>query len=139
MELMRSTWRGIVGAMAMSGMRQLNAGLGLLDRTPPQAVLHEQVPELLLAIPPERRESAIELMHWTYGAAAGAGFALLPEGLRRRRLTGPAYGLAIWAVFDLGIAPMFDLSYARESRPAERVVLIADHLLYGLVVGNARR
>lgn len=132
--LLRAAARGTVAAMAMSGMRQLNAGLGVVERTPPQAVLEEQVPRLLRQVPAARREAVIELAHWGYGAAAGVVFGLLPLRVRRSRLFGPIYGLTLWGVFDLAVAPLLDLSYHHESRPREQTALLLDHALYGLIV-----
>jgi hypothetical protein len=66
-------------------------------------------------------------------------FALLPEELRRRRWAGPAYGFAVWLGFEFGLAPLLGLSQSKKPRPADRAALLADHLLYGLVLGEFRR
>jgi hypothetical protein len=42
------------------------------------------------AMPRGRCRAAIEAAHWAYGAAGGAAFAALPEGVRRRAWAGPA-------------------------------------------------
>lgn len=136
MPLGRGAARGVVAAMAMSGWRQLAAGLGLVEQTPPEAILQEGVPVLLRHVPEDRRTATIELLHWTYGGVAGAAFATLPARLRRWRITGPLYGLATWAVFQFGIAPALHLSHVRQSGPWERAMLMADHVLYGVVVGT---
>lgn len=132
--LVRGLARGVVAAMAMSGARQLAAGLGVVRWTPPEAIVRERVPALLRRVPKNRRVAAIELAHWSYGGAAGALFAAVPARLRDRWLTGPLYGVLTWLFFELCVAPVLDLSYARQSRPQERVALFADHVLYGLVV-----
>ncbi|MFD3686141.1 hypothetical protein ACFWTE_15120 [Nocardiopsis sp. NPDC058631] len=121
--------------MAMSGMRQVAVGVGAIDRTPPDAVLREGVPRLLESVPEHRRMAAVELAHWGYGATAGAAFALLPAGLRRSRLTGPLYGVAVWGLFEVGVAPLLGLAHAYGSRPRERWALLVDHVVFGLVVG----
>lgn len=131
----RGTGRGVVGAMAMSGARQLLVGLGLIDRTPPEAVLAEGVPSFLRSVPETRRTAVVELAHWGYGGTAGAVYSLLPVRLRHHRATGPVYGVLVWAAFEFGVSPALGLAHARRSRPAERVALFCDHLLYGVVLG----
>jgi hypothetical protein len=130
--------RGVVAAMAMTGLRRVTTGLGLLEETPPEEVAERGFPRLFSRVPAEYREEALELAHWTYGAAAGAAFAALPEDVRRRRWAGPAYGLGIWLAFELGVAPLLGLRVA-ERRAAERAVLALDHVLYGAVVGAQPR
>jgi hypothetical protein len=76
----------------------------------------------------------VELVHWSYGAAGGALFGALPPGLRARRLAGPLYGLAFWAAFETVIGPMLGLPRKDDNRTSERLALLADHLLYGVVV-----
>lgn len=132
----RGATRGVVGAMAMSGMRQVEVGLGWVERTPPEAVLAEGVPALLRRVPEHRRKAAIELAHWGYGATAGLAFTLLPRSLRRFRITGPVYGLLTWGAFELAVAPVLGLAHARRSRPRERWALLVDHVVFGFVVGE---
>lgn len=126
--------RGIFGAMAMSGLRTLAKELGLVGRTPPEAIAHEGIPDLFRQIAPKHRGAAIELAHWGYGAAAGIVYAALPDRLTRTQLSGTAYGLAIWITFEKAIAPMLGLTPPRTR--VERLVFVADHLLYGAVLSH---
>jgi hypothetical protein len=137
-EVAHATGRGAVAAMAMTGMRALTVNLGIVDQTPPQAVFRQKARGLMLVVPRNKRRAAVELFHWAYGAGGGAVFALLPGRLRRRRWAGPGYGLAIWLGFELGLAPALGLSQAKKLRPVDRAGLAADHLLYGLVLGEMR-
>ena len=130
--------RGAVGAMAMTGFRRLTTGLDLVEATPPERIAHEAVPRLLSCVAPERRNEAIELAHWGFGAAAGALYAALPYRIRVRRWVGPLYGLAIWAGFELVLRRLFGISGPRR-KPHERAAIAADHLLYGAVVGSSPR
>lgn len=125
------TWSATKGTATA---RQLLVGLGLIDRTPPEAVLAEGVPSVLRRVPEKRRKAVIELAHWGYGGTAGAVYSLLPVRLRRHRATGPVYGVLVWAAFELGVSPALGLTRAHRSRPAERVALFCDHLLYGLAL-----
>lgn len=136
---LRGAVRGVVAATAMTGMRQVTTGLGLIRRTPPEAIVEslgeDTAPGLMARVPEGRRQAATELLHWAYGAAGGVAFAALPSALRRRPWCGPAYGLAVWAAFEAAIAPAIGLKEG-ERAPAERVFLAVDHMLYGAILGT---
>jgi hypothetical protein len=131
--------RGVVGAMAMTGMRVLTTELGLVEQTPPQAVSRQRARALLRQAPRRQRRGLIEVAHWAFGAAGGAVFGALPTGVRGHRWAGPAYGLIVWLGFELGIAPALGLSQAKRVRAVDRLALAADHLLYGLVLSGTPR
>ena len=131
--------RGAVAAMAMTGMRVLTVDLGLVQQAPPDAITKQKARGLMRRVPRDRRRSAIELLHWAYGAAGGAAFALMPDELRRRPWAGPAYGLAAWLGFELGISPVLGLRRTKRVPVAERAALAADHALYGAVLAGLRR
>lgn len=125
--------------MAMTGMRQVTTGLGLLPKVPPEEIFEEALPALLEPIPPDYRHEAIELAHWAYGAVGGLAFALLPAQARRRSWSGPVFGLATWACFEAFLAPLLGLRAPDQRGTAERAAIVADHLLYGLVVAGQPR
>ncbi len=134
----REAMRGVIAAMAMTGMRTFTVGLGLVRETPPRAIARQTSKGLFRMVPKGQRRAAIELMHWGYGAAGGAAFALLPADLRLRRWAGPVYGLIVWLSFELVQAPLMGLDQAKTARPVERAVLAMDHVLYGLVLTETR-
>jgi hypothetical protein len=143
----RMAWgvvRGTIAAMAMTGMRQVTTGLGLVEQTPPDAILKQRAPGLLVRMPRlaffvARRETAvIELAHWAYGAAGGAAFVMLPRSVLRSAWAGPVYGLLTTVLFELAIAPILGLEQAKKIRPAERLMFTADHLLYGVILAGGR-
>lgn len=131
--------RGTIGAMAMTGMRNFTALVGLVEETPPEAIFRQRAHGLLRRLPRGRRRPAIIVAHWGYGAVGGAAFSALPETLRLRAWAGPAYGLLVWLGFEAGIAPLLGLSQARRGRAAERIAFAVDHLLYGFVLAETRR
>lgn len=135
-DLAGSTARGVIGAMAMSGLRQLTRALGLVSQTPPESVLRRTAPRVFHRLPVRRRPALVELVHWAYGAAGGAGFGALPASWRGRAWAGPAYGLLVWALFEAGIAPVLGISRRRSHTRVEAAVLLVDHLLYGAVVAG---
>lgn len=131
--------RGAVAAMSMTGVRAVTGGMGIVDQIPPQAIFRQRAHSLLKRLPRRRRDAAIELAHWGYGAVGGAGYGLLPSRVRGNPLAGPAYGLLIWISFEVGIAPILGLKQARRlGRGRERLALAADHALYGLVLSEIR-
>lgn len=137
-ELLHGAFRGVVGAMAMTGMRSFTEAAGIVGETPPEAIFRQRL-AFLLPVRRRKREARIELAHWGYGAAGGVAFAALPEQVRFQPWAGPIYGLAIWLSFELGIAPALDLSQAKRVRLKERIAFAVDHLLYGLVLTETRR
>ena len=126
--------RGVAGAVAMSLMRAVTTRLGLVGKTPPDAIASERAPQLVARLPPWTRRPAIELGHLSYGGLAGAAYAALPDVLRAHRASGPVYGFATWLLYEAVLAPTLGLSHARRRRPVERIALAADHVLYGLVL-----
>src|SRR4030095_9501360 len=89
----RAGTRGVVAAMAMSGMRNVTTSAGLVAQTPPEPLVEQRAPQLLAQVPDDRRQAAVEALHWTYGALGGAMFGMLPATIRRRPWGGTAYGL----------------------------------------------
>lgn len=135
-EVGRAFARGVVADMAMSGMRRMTTGLGLVEEEPPEQIAGEGVPGLA-RVPPDLRAEAIELAHWTYGGVGGVAFGAFPAAVRRKSWAGPpAYGLATWLFFETALAPLLGLRRTRESRHLERAAIAADHVLYGHVVAG---
>jgi len=132
----RAAARGLVAAMAMTGVRTLTAAVGGREKSPPQAIVEKYAPERFRRMPRRRRQAVTELTHWIYGAAGGAVFGLLPRRVRLHRAAGPVYGLSIWLAFELGIAPLLGVRHARERPALWRAVVAADHILYGIVVAG---
>jgi hypothetical protein len=129
--------RGVVAAMAMTGVRSLTTQLGIVRLTPPEELgRHGAGAPLLQRVPAERRGAALELAHWAYGGLGGAAFALAPRRASGSKMFGAAYGLALWALFEAVIAPVAGAD--RERPIQERAALAADHILFGLVLTSGR-
>jgi hypothetical protein len=131
--------RGAIAAMAMTGMRAFTKDVGVVEQSPPEAILRKRAAGLVRRAPHRRREWLIELVHWGYGAGGGAAFAGLPERARMRPWAGVVYGTLLWLGFEVAIAPAVGLEQARRLRLVERVALFADHVLYGLILSELRR
>jgi hypothetical protein len=137
-EIAHASGRGVIAAMAMTGMRTLTTDLGMVRKTPPRAMFRDEARGVLRRVPRRYRRAATELGHWGVGAALGAGFAMLPDGVRSRPWAGPAYGLAVWAGFQATIAPALGLVHVQRPQLAEQLAIAADHALYGLVLTETR-
>jgi hypothetical protein len=129
--------RGVLAAMAMTGMRSLTKELRLVRLTPPEELgRHGAGAPLLRRVAPERRGAALELAHWAYGGLGAGVFSFAFPRARRSKTAGAAYGLALWALFEAMIAPVAGAD--RERPVEEQVALAADHALYGLVLTSGR-
>lgn len=122
--------------MAMTGVRMVTANVGLLEKSPPVAIVERYAPQRVDRFREEHRAAVIELAHWSYGALGGLLFSLLPMRMRADARMGPVYGLSVWLAFELGIAPLLGVNYPRQRRVLHRAVLAADHVLYGVVVAG---
>jgi hypothetical protein len=132
--------RGAIGAMAMTGMRTFTADAGLVRETPPQSIAKKRRPGGVLSyVPKSRRRAFVEVMHWSVGVTGGAIFGLMPDPLRRAPWFGPIYGVGILVSYDFGIAPLLGLKQSRRPKATEQAALIADHLVYGLILSGGER
>ena len=134
--MIRAGVRGLVAAMAMTGMRRVTANTKLVDKPPPAAIIDQHAPQPAQQMRSERRAALTELAHWAYGTAGGSVFGLLPARLRAHPAAGPIYGLVLWLGFEVGIAPLLGESHVRHAPLLGRLLLAADHLLYGVMVAG---
>ena len=129
-EIIHAKLRGVIGAMAMTGMRVFAVHAGLIREDPPSRLVRKR----------KGRQSrwVVELVHWGMGGLFGIVFGLLPESLRRRAWSGPVYGVLVWLGFETFVAPLFGLKQRGWPKGRERAVFIADHLLFGFVLNEMR-
>lgn len=136
--------RGAVAAMTMTALRQVTTGLGLVEQTPPDAILKQRAFGVVVRSPrlafflARRQVALVELAHWGYGAAGGAAFTRLPRSVLGHKLAGAGYGVATWIAFEISVAPVLGLDQAKRIRAIERLTFAVDHLLYGLVLAGDR-
>jgi hypothetical protein len=135
---MQSLFRGIVGAMAMTGLRMFAIHAGVIREDPPTRLARKQAKGLLRSVPRRRRGAVVELIHWAVGALLGLVFGLLPERIRLKPWAGPVYGVVTWFGFDAVVAPAAGLKERRWPHGRERAVFLVDHALFGLVLSELR-
>ena len=131
--------RGVIGALAMSGLRVFARDLGLIEKTPPEELADKPAEGLMAKVPADKRKAAVGAIHCAVGASGGVGYGILPDLVRRWGWSGPAYGLLVWVVYEEGVAPALGLTHARSVPPAERATVVADHLLYGYILSETRK
>jgi hypothetical protein len=137
-EIIHAKLRGVIGAMAMTGVRVFAVHAGLIREDPPARLSRKRAHGLLKRVPRGRRRMVVELAHWWAGGVLGIGFGLLPESVRRRAWAGPVYGLVAWMGFDAFVAPALGLKERGWPKGRERAVFVVDHVLFGFVLNEMR-
>jgi uncharacterized membrane protein YagU involved in acid resistance len=121
--------------MAMTGLRTLTGNIGLVNESPPEAIIEKHAPEPVQQLAVEHRVAFTEVAHWSYGTLGGVVFGSLPMRMRAQPWSGPAYGLFIWLMFEAVIAPVLGVRPARR-RLRGRLLVALDHVVYGIVVAG---
>jgi hypothetical protein len=86
-------------------------------------------------IPDERKGLGGWVVHYAYGIAWGAAFALAARALAPRApvATGLAFGAALWVLSDEVLVPLFRFSRPPTRYPASTHLKgLATHLVYGV-------
>jgi uncharacterized membrane protein YagU involved in acid resistance len=136
--MIHATFRGIVGAMAMTGVRQFASEARVIREDPPARMARKQAKGVLRTVPKRKRGAVVELVHWLMGGVFGLVFGLLPEPIRMKAWAGPAYGFLVWLGFETMAAPALGLKQRRWPHGKERLIFVADHLLFGLILTEMR-
>jgi uncharacterized membrane protein YagU involved in acid resistance len=129
-EIIHAKLRGVIGAMAMTGVRVFAVHAGLIREDPPSRLVRKRRGR--------RPRWLVEVAHWAMGGMFGIVFGLLPDAWRQRAWAGPLYGLLVWLGFDTVIAPALGLTERDWPKGRERAVFMADHILYGFVLSELR-
>ena len=129
---------GAVATVFMSAVMLAGRRSGLLGRVPPEKITTRFLENL--GFHPDRRQraAAATFAHLAFGAAGGAGFAVVRRHGSRGSsvLQGIGWATGIWAVSYLGWVPALGiLPRADHDRPGRPEVMVAAHWLYGAVLG----
>ena len=86
---------------------------------------------------PDARAALTLVNHFGYGAMAATLYSLIEGGIPLPAvLKGPIFGAMVWVVSYLGLLPAVGiLEPATEHPPSRNFLMIAVHLIWGLVVG----
>jgi hypothetical protein len=108
-------------------------------RLPPRQVTQELTEKVGIwqRLKPWQRTALTAAMHFGYGAVAGAAYAAgKPGRVLPRLVSGPLFGLAVWAGSYLGWLPALDVRRPATQEPAPRNrLMIAAHLVWGGAMG----
>ena len=75
-DIIHAKLRGIVGAMAMTGVRVFALHAGLIREDPPSRLTRKKARGLVKLVPRKRRRVVVELVHWAMGGVFGIVFGL---------------------------------------------------------------
>lgn len=120
----------------MSSLMLLAGRLGWLGRQPPQAI-SERAVELVDGDPPSEPTGRAlgTAAHLGFGLAAGTAYAFLPARLPAA-VRGSAWGLTVYAAsYQVWVPALGALPPASADRRDRVAVMVAAHLVYGLVLG----
>jgi putative membrane protein len=134
--MLRGSLAGALATAPMTGW--MEAAHRLLpdarEPLPPDQITRraEQVATVDDDLEPEEHRAATLLMHFGYGAACGALYALAPAKLRSMPFSGPLFGLAVWGGSYLGLLPATGLMRSATRQPPTRnALMIVAHLVWG--------
>jgi putative membrane protein len=152
---------GIAGTLAMNYAQRL--WTLMVDRNPPSSAAgphdardwqersedqnaNEMVAQMLARTTINRRLSDRELsvvapiVHFGFGAAAGAAYGVYVNTASEDRASGAAFGSALWLAADEIAMPLVGLSDSTRQRPLEmHTQSLVAHLVYGVVTERVRR
>lgn len=130
---MKGAVSGVLATAAMSGVMLAGSRMGLMPDQPPKRIARAMLPGHKHR-PKSGEGAAGALAHFGFGAAAGSLYGLLARG-QAPSIAGIGYGLAIWAASYQGWVPgMNILPAATEDRPGRPAVMIAGHVVYGMML-----
>jgi len=135
---------GIVATAVMSGVLALAKATGLMRNPPPKHItkrIGQKVGLNPAAAPKPVFDATWLAAHVGYGAASGVVYGILRRLLPVPPLvSGPAYGLLLWAVSYLGLMPVLGLyPFPGEDSASRQAVMIVAHGVYGASLGEAER
>lgn len=131
---------GVAGTLAMSVLMLGARRAGLVEQLPPERITEATLDAAGLPRSGRAQDALAILLHFGFGIPVGVLFGLLRRVLRLPlplTLQGAAYGALVWFVSYMGWVPALGLMPpATRDHPRRTVVMVAAHLLYGVVLGG---
>ena len=140
-DLLLGARAGLVATGLMSVVMLAGKAAGLTGQLPPAKITDRATEQLPPPGRPDRdqRDAMAAIIHFGFGAAAGALFGLGVAGVRRTWLSmglGVVYATAVYAISYLGWIPALNLMpAASEDRPGRSVTMLVAHWIYGATLG----
>jgi putative membrane protein len=143
-KLLAGALAGFAATLPMTiAMRQMQRGLPPQESypLPPKQITMKVADKLGVKddLDEGERNALAMVSHYEYGAAMGALYALLEDGLPGpAALKGVGFGLAVWTVSYLGLLPAVGLLRpATEQPPRRNALMITAHVVWGSSMGLA--
>jgi uncharacterized membrane protein YagU involved in acid resistance len=135
--LVRGTVAGTIATALMSVVMLGARQLGLMGGMPPEKITATFLNRGGVRRSAGQQDALATLLHFAFGAAAGAGFGVVaPRPVAIRVPAGMAYGAAIWGVSYLGWVPALGImAPAHRDRADRQAAMLAGHLMYGATLG----
>jgi hypothetical protein len=120
-------------SIVMLGAKQL----GLMGDMPPEKITARLLSRAGVRRSAAQQDALATVLHFGFGAAAGAGFGVVAPGPVTIRVpAGMAYGAAIWGVSYLGWVPALGImAPAQRDRVDRQTAMLAGHLVFGATLG----
>lgn len=133
---------GLIGGLAGAGAKILAERLfppRTQGQTPPPIALAEQVTGH--SLPEDQRKTAMQGIHWGFGAAAGAFYGAAVEiEPSLGAWKGAAFGITLNKFTHESLLPRLGLSKPKSEQPAqERISEWVSHAIYGIFTDAVRR
>jgi putative membrane protein len=140
--ILKGALAGLVGGIAGSAAKMAAEAIfppRVEGQTPPPVVLAQKA--IGHPLDATERKVAVQGIHWTFGALAGAAYGAVAEvHPRAAAWRGVAFGLALKRFTHGGILPRAGLAAPVERQPMqERASEWVSHALYGAVTDTVRR
>lgn len=130
---------GTAATVPMTMAMELGRRSGLFRRLPPEEITDQLLASAGTTTPTRRdRQKIAGLVHLATGATLGAIFTALPQPKRLTRRIGlnATYGLGIYTLNYVGLAPMVRLMPPPATdRPGRQLTTVAAHLVFGATLG----
>jgi uncharacterized membrane protein YagU involved in acid resistance len=141
--IVRGSLAGVVATIAMSLPIVVARRLHLVDRQPPEEVTQNVVGVARVPLTGSELRRATVVAHLAFGSVCGVAFVVAGKRLGRAWqpwLTGPLYGVLIWALTYRSTLPLLRLVRPAEVVGARRdALMLVAHLIYGAVLGRLAR
>jgi putative membrane protein len=140
--ILKGALAGLLGGLAGAGAKVVAEQLfppRIQGQTPPPVVLAEQMAGHPLS--GVERQAAMQGIHWTFGAVAGAIYGALVEyEPTLAAWKGAAFGIALNRITHESLLPKMGLSAPKSQQPTqERISEWVTHAVYGIATDAVRR
>ncbi|MEV4063506.1 DUF6789 family protein [Nonomuraea dietziae] len=137
--IFRGALAGAKATTAMSGVMLAGDRLGLMRDQPPKRIVRALLPGHPRT-PKQGEKPLAVLMHYAFGAGAGALLALVTRGRGASWPVGAAYGLAIWlASYEGWVPAVAAMPPVHRDQPGRPLVMAAGHVVFGSVLAGSLR